>query len=449
MFEGSWRPAVAVREDEALAREIADRLPPAASLPPISVTSLVAPRPAYWRAIAVVPVAPERRERLDLGREMHRRLASGLSAEGAIEVRVRRDEWVGRMDALSDVPVEVKTGSSLPSVNDLVSARAEPVEQLAMYCTLADRPRGRLVTIALREAKVEAVQVLDLAFESLPRVREEMQARSRALRSAWRDQTPRGLPRCRWFDRGCDVRAAGVCDCTGTEPELAPTIGECLAGVTDREEASRELRARLDAAPPHPTDRVIDGFRDLLYPRRAYFDRTVGPSVPERPFRSPNDPIDLYGRLAAATESGPIGEAAGIPLASPEPDQDVGGFRGTPYLLRTSRARDRPTSQTLSESQPQYALELGLRCVATGTTSARLFLGWERATDDRERVGAFEFRFDPISAFSRLWRERRRALRTALAATDPRGLPACPAWMVPDCPYRDRCGCGDPPRSQR
>ncbi len=438
-----------VREDEDLAREISDRMPAPTSLPPISVTNLVSPRSAYWRGIAAVPVAPERRDRLDLGRRWHRRLATVLAPDGAIEVRVRRDEWIGRLDALSDVPVEVKTSSSLPPVADLVRDRPEPVEQLAMYCALADRPRGRLVTVALRDEEVDAVQALDLEFADAPRVRGEMRTRADALRAAWRAGTPQGLPRCRWFDRGCEVRAAGICDCTGREGEIPATIGECVAGVAEREDLSSALRSRLERSGSVSTGPVLGGFRDLLYPRRAYFERTAGPIVPEGPFRPPIEPIDLYGRIAAATEAGPIGEAAGIPLASPEPEQDVGGFRGAPYLLRTSRAVDRPSPRTINDSHPQYALELGLRCVATGTSSARLFLGWERAPDDRTRLNVFEFRFAPVSAFSRFWRERRRALESALASGDPGGLVACPAWMFSSCPYRDACACGIADRSQR
>ncbi len=52
-----------------------------------------------------------------------------------MEVRLRREGISCRIDLLSDVPVEIKTGTgSLPA--DLKVDRPEHVEQLAMYCAL-------------------------------------------------------------------------------------------------------------------------------------------------------------------------------------------------------------------------------------------------------------------------------------------------------------------------
>jgi hypothetical protein len=416
----------------------------------VSVTDLVAPRRAFWRAVSPVRFDAERQERIDLGRALHRRLGAALSSEGILEARIRRDGIVGRIDLLSDVPVEVKTSSSAVAVRELPLSRADQVEQLAMYCALSDRTVGRLVTLIVGDAEVGTVQAADVTFGDTAPIRGEMQHRAAALRGAWAAHRPDSLPLCRWFGRGCEFQSAEVCDCTGSEENAASPIVAQVTELAERTDVSGRIQSRLREIPATVTTPTLDRFRDLLYLRRAYFERTAGAVPYEPPRRDPSDPPDLYARLVAAVEGGPLGEVALLPPHVPEPDEEVGGFRGAPVLVRTSWGRDRPTAPTLLAAQPQYALELGFRCVATGTTVAHLVLGRERAREDRDRVQVFEFRFTSPSTFSRLWRERARHLESALEAHAPETVSACPEWMFSDCPYRADCGCGPSAgRSQR
>lgn len=239
-----------------------------------------------------------------------------------------------------------------------------------------------------------------------------------------------------------------MCDCSGVELPAPPTIVARATSLRDRSDIGSRIGARLSEVPGGTEAPTIARFRELLYPRRAYFEsRSPGPP---RPVRSPTDPLDSYGRVMAAAEAGPVGEVARLPPRLLEPEEEVAGFRGTPYLVRSSRAQTRAAASALLASQPQYALELGFRCVATGTDRAFLFLARERATHDHDRVQVFEYRFSPSSVFSRIWRERVRQLRAAFGSGDPRELPPCPEWMYADCTYRAECECGaSGVRSQR
>jgi hypothetical protein len=444
-----WRSAVTVREDPELARVLVDRLPSPDAAKAVSVTDLVAPRRAYWRAVASVPLPPERQARVERGRALHRRLGVALSTEGQLEVRVRRDGVVGRIDLLGDVPVEVKTGGSDVATDELVESRPEHLEQLAMYCALSDRPRGRLLTVVASDERVIAVRAADLGVREVALVRREMVAGADALRRARALGSPDELPRCRWFGRGCEFRDAGVCDCSagsGTEPS---PILSALSPLEDRADVADRVLGRIRETVVEPTPSGVERFRDLLYPRRTYFARTsVVPSASPVPL-DPAAPVDLYGRVVHAVEGGPVGETARLVPRAGGIAEEVGAFRGEPYLVRTSRARERPTGSDLVRRQPQYPMELGLRCVATGRDTARLILGWEGATSDAERVRVFEFRFAPLTAFARLWRERLRDLEAAVLGRAPAGLAPCPGWMYPDCPYRVDCACGAVGRSQR
>lgn len=438
----AWEGTVSVQGDPDLEAEVLARFDHLSGVRPVGVTELLAARRSYYRLTAPpVPVPADRQARLDRGRAVHRSLGSRLASEGTLEARVRRGGLVGRIDILADVPVEVKTSTALAEPSALVLERPDHIEQLAMYCALLDRPVGRLLTVVGSDLEVPRVQAVDMAFGSPERIFREMGHRAERLRSALGEHSPDSLPRCPWFGRGCEYEGAGVCSCTGAEGPAAPLLAEMVRGPTPRRDVEERVLSALAERPPEE-GLGVERFREVLYPRRAYFDRTR--ESPEAPPGSgpPSLEPDLYRRLSEALESGPAGEVARLPTRTTAPAEEVVGFRGRPMLLRTSRARNRLRPSELPTRFPQYALDLGLRCATTGTDSGVVVLGFERAATDRERVEVLEVRFASLTPFSRLYRERTQGLDRALEDHHPEALVACPEWMSADCPYRAECGCG-------
>ncbi len=384
------------------------------------------------------------------GRSWHRAAGRLFSAEGALEVRLRREGISCRIDLLADVPVEIKTGGG-PLPADLPSERPEHVEQLAMYCALLERPDGRLVHIAVEEGRPTGVGATDVRFGDLAKVEGEMRAREAVLRQAIDRKESGSLPRCRWFGRGCEFQLAGACDCRGEEARESSVILAEVRSTRERPDISLRWLTALVENSAVPTSSGLDRFRELVYPRRTFFDRTrtveTAPGEPSAPVaRGP----DLYDRLLETTESGPVGEVLQLPSAPNAPEEEVVGFRGAPLLLRTSKAWSRvPPTDALARF-PQYALDLGFRCAATGTSVGRVVLGYEHAEEEADRLQVLEFRFDPVAVLAQLAEDRTRRIAAALADRSPRGLEPCAAWMFGDCPYKVDCGCGaDTSRSQR
>jgi hypothetical protein len=351
------------------------------------------------------------------------------------------------VDVLGDRPIEIKTSAYAPPSTDPVTERPDHADQVAMYSALLGVDAARLVYLQTGGDEVLGAATFDLDFGSMEAVRAAMEARVHSLAAACAAGSSTGLPRCPWYARGCEFRGAGVCDCTGEEPVADSVTQGAVSRVTVRKDLTllleEAVRARLAVTRPAEIRR----FRDLLYPRRAYFESTssllagAGPSFESE--------TDTYSRLLEALDSGPLGEATRLPTLADEPDEEVGGFRGAPVLIRTSRSTQRHDPGTIVARSPQYALQLGFRCVATGTDRGWLVLGYEKASET-ERVQVLEYRFEPTTTFSRLWRARTRRLEAARTQGDPNSLDACPSWMFEQCPYRDRCGCGTPAgRSQR
>ena len=438
-----------VREEAELTSELVERLERSTGLRSIGVTDLIAPRRAYHRYFAPsVPIPPARQARLDLGRSVHRALGDRLAGEGVLEARVRRPGIVGRIDILADVPIEMKTASSLVAPDKLVALRPDHLEQLAMYCALVGRPMGRLLTLLSDEGGVADVQALDVAVRAPDRVLQDMDSRAERLRAAWAERRPEQLPRCPWYGRGCEFEEAGVCGCTGEEPRGASSILEEVGPITPRDDVRARLQPIVSGVVPRTAPFGLERFREALYPRRAFFDRarppTEAPPAPTSEEVPPPAAPDLFARVTEAVESGPPGEVARLPPRSEAPEEEVVGLRGLPLLVRTSRAWARFRPEEVVSRSPQYALDLGLRCAVTGADRAFLVIGFERAEATRDRVQALELRFRDRTPFSRLLRERSQRLAAALRGGISLGLPPCPEWMFADCPYRSECGCGGP-----
>lgn len=447
-----WQRAATVREDPELRTELARRFTRTSGERPLAVTDLLAPRRAFWRLTrGRVPLPVERQVRLDEGRWLHHVIGSVVAPEGLLEVRVRRGGIVGRIDALTDRPIEVKTTTFAVGPDDLVSDRPDQVEQLGMYCSMVGRATGRLIVVAAHELTIPEVRTVDVRFRSLSSVAAEMERRVAELRSALDRGQAEGLPRCRWYDRGCEFRSGSVCDCTGGEPDPPSLLLEAVTSLESRPEVDRELAERLSKELASLSPPQIYRFRDVIYPRRTYFDRVAPlPAAEEGPPPEMGSVSDLYGRLLETVESGPVGEVTRLPCRSQEPEEEVAAFRGVPYLLRTSRVRSAPRPEEIVGRYPQYVLDLGFRCATTGTRSGRVIVGFEHAESRDDPLKVFAVEFSSVTVFARLFRERLDQLRTALRDRTPSGLEACPGWMFADCPYRTECGCGAKPgRSQR
>ncbi len=440
--EPVWQGSVTVREDLELSREIRDRLRPAGAPRRTSVTDLLSLRPAFWRfTVGPPPLTPEREALLEGGRRLHRILGLVFAPSGQLEVRVHDDHVQGRVDVLADRPIEIKTSAYAPPSTDPVTERPDHVDQVAMYSALLGLDTARLVYLQARGDEVLGAATFDLRFGSIEAIRRRMEERVRALTSAASAGSSSGLPRCPWFARGCEFRGAHVCDCTGEEPVGGGLTEEAPPEVTSRADLSVQLEGAVKARLSTTGPATIRRFRDLLYPRRAYFESLSPLPAVGAPFEAETD---TYSRVVESLDIGPLGEATRLPTLADEPDEEVGGFRGAPVLVRTSRSSQRHDPRTVVERSPQYALQLGFRCVATGTTLGRLVLGYEKA-EEANRVQVLEYRFEPANTFSRVWRARTRRLEAARVQGDPSGLDPCPGWMFETCPYRDRCGCGPSP----
>lgn len=402
----------------------------------IAVTDLVNPRQAYFRRVHPEIVPSETRLQLMLsGTGFHELFGHVVSSEEFIEQFLEFEDIVGKVDIYEDVPTELKTTGSMPE--DVSVSRPSYIDQLGMYCTMAKRPRGRLV-ICKRSAwgQVPEMKCFRLEFLDLDAIAEEMRRRRDLLRDAMDRNDPSALPLCEWFTFECDYVA--VCGC-----ETA-SLGRRVVASSQYEfgedgEATAELIEKLKAGRPI----VAKGFglNDLVFPRRAAFERLR--EEDETPEESLEERLvglqrrGLADALYSALRYGTPGSFRGIPVALRELRGIVRTYRGSPTLLRTVRSAVMIAREYLPERFPHYFERLAFECALVGAQNGRLVIYYENIPNDKFMVYDVSFRdLEEIVAEAD---RRLRLLESGVALVE---LPPCPAWMAPRCRFAPGCGCG-------
>jgi hypothetical protein len=441
------RLAPAVEEATELTAELLGRYRARRPLRGVIVTDLLDPRPSYWRAVAPVPATEGEAARLAEGRQIHELLGRRLAPAAAREYRVRRDGIVGKIDILDERPVELKSTTHPPAARDDPRlTRPAYVEQLAMYGALVDRSFGRLVVVRAPLAQPAEVLVWEVALRDLGAIREDMRSRAETLRAARAASRPDGLPRCEWYDRGCPFQRERVCDCTGQEPKLGDALLAQVDAATSDPAAAASIAEMLGDVETPPDE--VTRYRELAYPRRAYFDG-VDPDREAEGFGSGGPPDETWSAVQAVLEDGPPGEYELRHDPSGQPAEAIPTFRGVPILVKSSRSyRPVPAARLVAE-RPHYILELGLRCASLQVPEGWVVLGMERVPSEGDWIHVQRVRFGSAESLTRLLEHRKTTLSAARRTGSSLGLPECPTWMVERCPHRAACGCASAPPAGR
>ena len=173
-----------------------------------------------------------------------------------------------------------------------------------MYAALVERPDGRLIVVRAPSDRAPGARVWDVTFGSLPTIRAEMALRADALRYAREVASPEGLPRCAWFDRGCAYRREGACRCAGSEPEISSAVLEEVGRPVFQTEVAAHVERLLGPGTVAPGE--VTRYRELAYPRRAYFDGIEsGAERSAEGSRSGGAPDETWGAVLAVLEDGP------------------------------------------------------------------------------------------------------------------------------------------------
>ena len=407
----------------------------------ISVTDLVNPRQAFfrWTKPEIQP-SPERAQTMLAGTGFHALFGMAISTEEFVEQFVEFEGIVGKIDIYEDVPVELKTTSSIPQGAD--AARPSYVDQLSMYCAMSGALRGRLIVYGReRFGRPPHLRAFRLEFTSLDPIKAEMFRRRDLLRRALETQVPSGLPRCEWFDRGCDYR--DICGCEAAEPLTRVVQPGMFTLEPDPELESVFSKQPNAAAPDKPTAFRLN---DLVFPRKAAYERL---QVPEDEEDEVDDAVEgrlrdlerrgLRGSLYKALHFGIPGAFRNEPVRLRSLLDRVGTYKGTPTLLRVSRLREMVERDRLPYAMSHYFDRLAFECALAGHDYGRVVLFYEYLGD---KFMVYDVGFKEMNE---VFKEADGRLGLLESGASPDKLPPCPSWMYKNCEFAPHCGCGGVP----
>ena len=404
----------------------------------ISVTDLVNPRQAFFqRARPDIQPDPERKQAMLAGTGFHEVFGRTVSTEEFVEQFVEFQGIVGKIDIYDEIPVELKTTASLPA--GPTAARRSYIDQLGMYCTMTGHDAGRLfVYKRAMYGRPGALRGFDVRFRDLRSVAQEMLRRRDLFREALAKSDPSLLPRCEWFDLGCDFRA--VCGCATAEP-----VGRVVPAAAVQIDENPELVARMTALltqGPKPGPEFH--LNDLVFPRRAALaHQTLAESKPEEEDQRLDTALAGMERLGfgdALREAlwyGIPGAFARIPVSLGTLKGKVGTFRGVPTIFRANRRTKLVDRSQLVSEFPYYFDRIAFECALSGHDTGRVVIYYQAVRGDKFMV--YDAHFRDLNEI-RLEADRRLALLEAGAAPDQ--LPLCePEWMPNYCPFGTQCAC--------
>lgn len=402
----------------------------------ISVTDLITPRQAFFARIhPEIQPSPERQQTMMAGTGFHEAFGRAVSTEEFVEQLVEFQEIVGKIDIYEESPVEVKTTGAIPT--DPIGWRPYNVEQLGMYCTMVERPRGHLIYFRRSEwGRPSDLKAYALEFTDLPGIAAEMVRRRDLLRSALETHDPGGLPRCEWFGRQCDY--SEICGCA-LAPPLERLIGYGTVRVQEAVELTRRLVDGIGGA-TFPKDRVA--LNDLVFPRKAAFRRMPGGGESEE---TAQERMASFQRrafdeaLKDAIWYGFPGRCRYVRASLGSVGASVMLFHDVPTILRTYRRREMVDRRRLAEDVPFYVDRLAFECALTENSRGRLVVYYSEVPDDKFMVYDFWFRDLP-----QIRAEMQRRLDLLESGAEPSDLPACqPTWMMNRCQFAPGCRCSE------
>lgn len=403
----------------------------------ISVTDLVNPRQAFFRRTRLdIQPTPERRQLMLSGSGFHELFGSRVSTHEFVEQFVEMDGIVGKIDVYEDVPTELKTTSFVP--DDIGLSRPGYIDQLAMYCAMTRRSNGRLI-IYKRAGRSQpaALKAFDVTYRDLNAIAEDMLIRRDLLQQALATADPSLLPRCEWFEAGCDYEQ--VCGCSEEVPPSRLVSPEAVL-VAENRELPAALVSQLGRRRELPPQFRLN---DLVFPRKAALERKVASADAEGSDTEIDVPLaDLerqgfYGALGEALRFGVPGAFSRIPVSLRDLKGWVGTYRGVPTIIRSTRLADMLDSAKVPQVFGHYVDRLAFECALSGHQTGRIVVYYQSIPDDKFMV--YELRFGSLGE---VVAEADRRLGLLEAGAPPNEMPPCPSWMTKFCSYAPACGCG-------
>ena len=424
---------------DALMQKLRTRRPPYR----ISVTDLLNLKQAYFRRKHPEIVPPlEKQQLMWAGTGFHKVFGSAVSSEEYLEQFVEAEGIVGKIDIYENIPVEVKTTSTMVDREDLLQYRPTYIEQLGMYCAMVNAHEGEIIVYQRQGEELPSTSPLlayHVTFPDLEAIKIEMRRRRDLLIQALISNDSSNLPICPWFKKRCDY--SQVCDCKTTSVPLSYKIAELAGEIYSDSMTCEQLFTKMAVPQPSQLFRI----NDVVFPRKAYFERlksqeiALGEEVREEKeeYLRSMDERGFLDTLRDALRYGVPGEAQRIPVRHALLADLVQIWQNSPTIVRDPKFSSLVERERLPRTFTHYFLRLGFECALTDYPKGRLLLYYAKVRREDAKLMVYDVTFRNLHA---LKTEALHRVELLEKATSPLQLPKCPSWMCSYCDYNFECG---------
>ena len=403
----------------------------------ISVTDLTNPMQAYFRWVHPEIKTPiDKLQYMLLGTGFHDIFSDIVTTEEYVEQLLEYDGIVGKVDIFENIPIELKTTNSIP--NDLYKEKLSYVEQLGMYCAMADCDKGQLIIYKRGSGTKKVIlKVFDVTYFDLAKIKSSMSKRKDMFQNALESKNPDKLPRCEWYQKRCDY--AKFCRCETANSD-EPIVGNDEVEISSNENALEQFTNKLLSKRISATDTNLT-LDNIIFPRKYALSRNHSEIATNgNNFQTQMANIENLGfrkALLEAIKFGSEGKLNYIKISKAILQDTVLMLSGIPIMVETVEMDTMIPRKELPSIFPHYFDKLAFICALTNSPKSRLILYYQNIYKNKFMIYdvIFKNRNEILQEFD-------KRLDNLINNTDHTMLPKCPKYIVKYCQYSTICECG-------
>ena len=401
----------------------------------ISVTDLINPMQSYyrWTHPEIKPPIDKLHYMLS-GTGFHEIFSDIVTTEEYVEQLLEYKGIVGKVDIFEDIPIELKTTGSMPK--NLYKEKLSYIEQLGMYCAMADCEKGQLIIYKRGNGNKKAIlKVFDVTYLNTEKIKTNMMKRKDMFQNALDNKNPDDLPRCEWYQKRCDY--SKYCNCS-TSRLNEPIVNHDEIAISPNEDALANFTSKLlnEKVFPFNKDLTLD---NIIFPRKYALSKNHAEISNEPNIHTQMAIIENIGFTQALWNAIKFGSTENfnyVEVSRGELQDKVLMLSTLPVVFETVEMDTMIGRKDLPFIFPHYFDKLAFICALTKSRKSRLILYYQNIYKNKFMV------YDVIfQNGNQILQELDKRIHNLINNTDHTILPKCPESIFKYCQYLEVCEC--------
>ena len=401
----------------------------------ISVTDSTNPMQSYYRWLHPEIKTPiDKLHYILSGTGFHEIFSDIVSTEEYVEQLLEYKGIIGKVDIFEDIPIELKTTSSIP--NNIYKEKLSYIEQLGMYCAMADCDKGQLIIYKRGNGKKPAIlKVFDITYLNIEKIKTSMLERKGMFQYALDNKNPEDLPKCEWYKKRCDY--SKHCNCT-TASVGEPIVNNDEITISPNEDAEAHFTTELLKKRDVPEDRNLN-LDNLIFPRNYVLSKNNNVNHTAPSIQTQMAIIENTGfteALLNAIKFGSKENFNSVEVSRGALQDRISTLSNIPFVIETVETDIMVGRKDLPDIFPHYFDKLAFICALTKSRKSRLILYYQNIYKNKFMV------YDVIfQNGNEILQELDKRINGVTNATDHTTMTKCPESIFKYCQYIEVCEC--------